>query len=75
MTKPVVAVTIGTDHYDRMFSEAAWDTLASFADIVHATERPASKAELTALLAAADGCITSWGVHKLDDEVVAAAPR
>ncbi len=75
MTRPTVAITIGTDNYPRMFSADALDTLGSFADVVHAGARPADKEELISLLAGADACITSWGVHCLDGDVLAAAPR
>jgi phosphoglycerate dehydrogenase-like enzyme len=76
MTKPVVAITIGQAHYRRMISQAAWDGLGTFADVVHHPgQEPASKEELLALLPAADGCLTSWGVARLDAEVIAAAPR
>jgi phosphoglycerate dehydrogenase-like enzyme len=76
MTKPVVAVTIGQAHYQRMISQTAWDALAAFAHIVHHPgQEPACKEELLALLPAADGCLTSWGVARLDAEVIAAAPH
>jgi phosphoglycerate dehydrogenase-like enzyme len=76
MTKPVVAITIGQAHYERMVSQAAWDALASFADVLHHQgQEPATKEELLALLPTADGCLTSWGVARLDADVVAAAPR
>ena len=74
MTKPVVAVTIGRGHYQRMFSPAAWEALESFATVTHHDgEEPAKKEELLQLLPGAQGCITSWGVAQLDAEVVAAA--
>jgi phosphoglycerate dehydrogenase-like enzyme len=76
MTKPTIAVTIGQAHYQRMMSQAAWDRLAAFADIVHHPgQEPATKEDLLALLPGADGCLTSWGVARLDADVVAAAPR
>lgn len=76
MTKPVVAMTIGQRHYERMMSEAAWDRLAAFAEVVHhAGQEPASKAELLALLPGADACITSWDVARLDADVLAAGSR
>ena len=74
MSKPLIAVTIGTQHYERMFSAEAWSALEDFADVVHAGSSPASKSELLDLLADAQGCITSWGVDPLDADVVAAAP-
>jgi len=58
-----------------MFSEQALTDLAEFADVVHAGNEPAGKAELQELLVTADGCITSWGVHQLDAEVLADAPN
>jgi phosphoglycerate dehydrogenase-like enzyme len=74
MTKPVVAVTIGRDHYQRMFSPGAWETLESFATVTdHDGGEPANKEELLQLLPGARACITSWGVAQLDAEVVAAA--
>jgi phosphoglycerate dehydrogenase-like enzyme len=76
MTRPVVAVTIGRSHYTRMFSEQAWTSLGSFADIVHHEgAEPAAAAELAAVLSDADACITSWGVAPLDGATLAAAPK
>lgn len=72
--KPIVAVTIGQSHYQRMFSEAAWRDLEDVATIVHHQgQMPANKDELLALLPGVEACITSWGVAQFDDEVVAAA--
>ncbi|MCC9075106.1 hydroxyacid dehydrogenase [Litorilinea aerophila] len=76
MEKPVVAITIGQAHYRRMMSPAAWEKLASFAQVIHHPKpEPATKADLLALLPPADACITSWDVAPLDAEVLAAAPR
>jgi phosphoglycerate dehydrogenase-like enzyme len=76
MSRPVVAITIGKMHYRRMLSQAAWDRLADFAEVVeHGDQEPATKSDLLALLPAADACITSWDVARLDRDVVAAAPR
>jgi phosphoglycerate dehydrogenase-like enzyme len=76
MTRPVVAITIGKNHYKRMFTPAAWRKLEAFADVIHHEgPEPADKAALIALLPAADACITSWDVARLDAEVMAAAPR
>ena len=76
MTRPVVAITIGQSNYRRMFSAAALTDLAAAAEIVHHTgDEPASKQDLLAVLAGADACITSWGVARLDADVLAAAPR
>ena len=76
MTRPVVAITIGRSHYRRMFSEAALADLAAAAEVVHHDgDDPASKGELSAVLAEADACITSWGVAPLDADVVASAAR
>ncbi len=76
MTRPIVAITIGKNHYRRMFTPAAWRELASFADVIHHEgPEPADKADLLALLPAADACITSWDVAQLDADVIAAAPR
>ncbi len=75
MSRPVVAVTIGRTHYPRMFSDAAWATLDGFAAVVHHPgPEPATKPELLDLLPGAAACITSWGVARLDDDVIAAAP-
>lgn len=75
MNKPVVAVTIGRQHYPRMFSDKAWAELDGFAEVVHHdSDEPADKSDLVDLLADARGCITSWGVAQLDPDVVAAAP-
>ncbi len=74
--RPVVAVAIGRANYPRMFSEAAWATLESFAEVHHHPgDDPAGHDDLLSLLSDADAVITSWGVARLDDEVMAAAPR
>lgn len=76
MPQPTVAITIGKSHYKRMFNENAWQALDAFARVVHHPgPEPATKEELIALLPEADACITSWGVARLDAEVLAAAPR
>ncbi len=76
MSRPTIAITIGKSHYQRMFSQEAWDALESFAEIIHHPgQEPADKGDLIALLPKADGCITSWGVACLDADVVAAAPH
>ncbi|MXZ98179.1 MAG: hydroxyacid dehydrogenase [Acidimicrobiaceae bacterium] len=76
MTRPVVAITIGQAHYGRMFSTEAMNALAVVAEVVHHSgDEPASKPELLGVLASADACITSWGVGRIDADVVAAAPR
>ena len=76
MTRPAVAITIGRDHYRRMFSAHALADLAAAAEIVHHDgHEPAAKQDLLTVLAGADSCITSWGVAQIDAEVVAAAPR
>ncbi len=74
MSRPTVAITIGTSNYDRMFGDAAWDSLGGFAAVAHHEgEEPATSADLISLLPGADACITSWGVAPLDEEVIAAA--
>ena len=76
MTKPTIAVTIGQEHYPRMMNQTAWDALDAFADVIHHPgQEPAAKKDLLALLPAADACLTSWGVARLDADVLAAAPR
>jgi phosphoglycerate dehydrogenase-like enzyme len=75
MKKPVVAITIGKTHYPRMFSQQALDALETFAEVIHAGEKPAQKDELITLLAAAEACITSWEVAQLDADIMAAAPN
>jgi len=76
MNRPVVAITIGKKHYRRMMSQAAWDALSTFAEVIHHPgEDPARKEDLIALLPTADACITSWDVAPLDADVLAAAPR
>jgi phosphoglycerate dehydrogenase-like enzyme len=76
VTRPAVAITIGRAHYRRMFSPTALDDLAAAAEILHHPgDEPASKPDLMAVLAAADACITGWGVAQLDADVVVAAPR
>jgi len=75
MNRPVVAVTIGRSHYERMFSTEAWTALDRFAEVVHHdSSEPAEKHDLMRLLAGADACITSWGVAQLDFDILAAAP-
>jgi len=76
MSKPTVAITIGRSHYKRMFSQKTWDALETFTRVIHHSgQEPANKEELITLLADADACITSWGVARLDADVVKAAPR
>jgi len=76
MTKPNIAVTIGQAHYERMISQPAWDALEAFSEVIHHPgQDPATKEDLLALLPEADGCLTSWGVARLDADVIAAAPR
>jgi phosphoglycerate dehydrogenase-like enzyme len=59
-----------------MMSQAAWDRLSEFADVIHHPgQEPAAKAGLIALLPGADACLTSWDVARLDSDVLAAAPR
>ncbi len=75
MTKPTIAITIGQNHYDRMFNDIAWQGLADFAEITHHPgPEPATTEELIDLLPSADACITSWGVAPLEADVLAAAP-
>jgi phosphoglycerate dehydrogenase-like enzyme len=74
--KPIVAITIGQKHYKRMMSQAAWDALAAFAQVIHHPgQEAAGKADLIALLPSADACITSWEVARLDADVLSAAPN
>ena len=76
MSKPTIAITIGQSHYERMFSQGAWVALEAFANVIHHPgQEPANKEELKVVLAEANACITSWGVARFDDEVMAAAPR
>jgi phosphoglycerate dehydrogenase-like enzyme len=76
MTKPIVAVTIGQKHYQRMMSQAAWAALDAFAEVVHHPgQEAAAKDDLLALLPPADGCLTSWEVARLDADILAASPR
>jgi phosphoglycerate dehydrogenase-like enzyme len=76
MSRPIVAITIGKQHYKRMFNQTAWDTLASFGDVIHHEGNdPASKKDLLALLPNADACVTSWEVAALDADILGAAPR
>ncbi len=76
MSRPIVAITIGQSHYRRMFSARAWQALDDFARVIHHPgPKPASKGDLIALLPPADACITSWGVARLDADVLDAAPR
>ena len=59
-----------------MFSQAAFDALAEFANVVHHEgQEPTTKEELIALLPDADAVITSWGVATLDADVMNAAPN
>lgn len=74
MDNPTIAVTIGQEHYARMFSHRAWDRLNALGDVVHHPgQAPATKPDLMALLPQADACITSWEVAPLDSQVIEAA--
>ncbi|GAB4444983.1 MAG: hydroxyacid dehydrogenase [Anaerolineae bacterium] len=74
--RPTVAILIGKNHYPRMLNDAAWRTLRRFATVIeHPGGEPAGRDDLLRLLPAADACLTSWGVARLDAEVIAAAPR
>ena len=76
MTKPTVVIAIGQTHYKRMFSQAAFDALSEFANVVHHEgQEPTTKEELIPLVADADAIITSWGVATLDTDVMAAGPK
>lgn len=75
MNKQTVAISIGHEHYKRMFSQEAWEALDAFAVVVHHPgQEPANKEELMELLWDADAVITSWGVAQLDADVMNAAP-
>jgi phosphoglycerate dehydrogenase-like enzyme len=59
-----------------MMSQAAWEALAAFAEVIHHPgQEAAAKDDLLALLPGADACLTSWEVARLDADVLAAAPR
>ena len=76
MTKPTVLIAIGQAHYKRMFSQAAFDALSEFANVVHHEgQEPTTKEELIPLVADADAIITSWGVATLDADVMVAGPK
>lgn len=76
MSKPKVVITIGQMHYERMINAGAMEDLVKFAEVVHHNgQQPAQKADLIRLLADADACITSWEVARIDEAVIAAAPR
>ena len=76
MTKPTVVIAIGQTHYKRMFSQAAFDALSEFANVVHHEgQEPTTKEELIPLVADADAIITSWGVATLDADIMAAGPK
>ncbi len=76
MAKPKVVVAIGKEHYERMFSQRAWDALEAFTDVIHhEAQDPAEKEDLLKLLPDADAVITSWGVAQIDADVLAAAPK
>ena len=75
-SRPTVAIAIGQAHYKRMFSQAAFNALEEFANVVHHEgQEPTTKEELITLLAEADAVITSWGVAQLDADVIKAAPK
>ncbi len=76
MKKPIIVITIGRKHYPRMINEQALTALAAFAEVVHHPGHdPATKEDLLNLLPRADGCITSWEVAPLDEDVIGAAPN
>ncbi|MCP4168470.1 MAG: hydroxyacid dehydrogenase [Chloroflexi bacterium] len=73
---PTIAITIGKSHYQRMFTQAAWESLDAFAEVIHHPGLdPATKTELITLLPPADAIITSWDVAQIDADVLAAAPN
>lgn len=76
MKKPVIAITIGKSHYQRLIREKQLNRLEAFSTVIHhEEEEPATKEELLKLLQDADACITSWGVAKIDEDVVKSAPN
>lgn len=74
MEKPVIAITIGKENYERLVRKSQMEALEDFATIIHHEgEEGATKEELIELLPKADACITSWGVAQIDEDVVKAA--
>lgn len=76
MSKPVIAITIGKKNYNRLIRDEEITKLESFATLIHHEgEEPATKEDLIKLLPEADAVITSWGVARIDKDVLDAAPR
>ncbi len=71
-----MAVLIGQNHYQRMMNQTAWAALDSFATVIHHQgQEAATKSDLLAILPQVEACLTSWGVARLDADVMAAAPN
>ena len=76
MAKPVIAITIGKKNYNRMLREEQIASMESYAEVIHhESDEPATKEDLIKLLPEADAVVTSWGVARIDEDVLAAAPK
>lgn len=76
MSKPTIAITIGKKNYNRLIRDKQMEKLESFANVIHhESDEPAKKEDLLKLLPNADAVITSWGVDRIDKEILDAAPN
>jgi len=75
MPKPKIASLINPSLAPSVLGDDARKRLASFAELAGIEQDGPSKEQLKAILADADGCITSWGTPALDEEILAAAPK
>ena len=76
MDKPTIAITIGKKNYNRLIRTEQIEKLEKFANVIHhESEEPATKEDLIKLLPEADAVITSWGVARIDEDVLNAAPK
>lgn len=76
MKKPIIAITIGKSHYQRLIREKQLQRFEAFSTVIHHEgDAPATKEDLISLLKNADACVTSWGVAEIDEDVVKSAPN
>ncbi|MGC8832697.1 MAG: hydroxyacid dehydrogenase [Armatimonadota bacterium] len=76
MSKPRVAVTIGTSTASRVMGQDAWDALYEIAEVVrNPHDRTLTEDELADLIAGSRAVISGWGGGKLTAKVLDRAPE